>query len=1231
MLFKMRFVADGPDIPYILVSQQEEGQVLFVCGAGVSANVGLPLFRGLVEFVYKFLGESWEDHPAEREVMRPGGQLATQYDRMFRALERRLAGPDYRLSQTMRERIRDAVRRGLALKPNSKLEDHLCLLELSRDSEHRNRLLTTNFDTLFERAWRETGRPPLDSYACQAMPPPKGAAFSGILHLHGRLADPEIGIENDTELVLTSAEFGDAYLRSGWASRYLYDLVRTHVLVLVGYQAEDPPMRYLLEALEADRERFPDLKKVYAFASATEENELLQEALWRAKGVEPILYRYGSDGNHFALYRTLRAWRDYAENPMAWRRTRLSTLLSDHPLSATQADLDEIVSLLSLGDANQILGDLSPQAAWLPVLLERGALGLAAITASRWIASRADDPEMVRACAAAQPSQDALQFLEPLIDGYREQLPDDYREAWRRIRRAAFSQPEEFLPRWYFVQNRVKRGGRDFEVRRAIVDAFVPQLRVRRPFRLGTGDAAEQMPIDPKTLFEIYFEPPAHRPFDHEVVNVWPKNVVETEYLVKELCFGLENALSEARDVDYLKGFDRASFGVPSIREHPQNQYRTGFLPIIRLIESFWTRLTEERPSAAKSIATLWCSAEFLLFRRLYLHALMYSTIFSSEEACDGLLTLNEKLFWSIELRRESMLLMAQRWGEFPEDKLTLLRQRLLGGPPRTLFMNDAPENDEKWTSIRDHMIFVRIARIQTSRGEKVSDIAAALDEIRERHPEWVPGPDDRDDFHSWMSSSWGEKGDTTFLSSTPDEELVSRARRVQQENPIEYSQVWRRFCDADPERALKGLQSEAHASRWDEDALRGFFWAAANVKRQQLQRDASEFLLSTPDAALRPFLSAAVTWLRECLDLLIDSPDELSGPFLRVWDRLAGAVYANITPSITETDFSIEDLGSAALSEPGGVLAWALVDALRSQKPKAGVEFCNELSNRFEIVTSAEGRPGLLARIYLIRLLPWLHFVAPAWCNAHLVPLLELDRPEAMALWTSRLAGEVPTAPALFNALKANLLLLSRNETISRSESQGLAQNLMVPAIRQRLQPSEDWQLDTADVRRALRAAIPGVRHQAAWLLWNWMGALSSEPTDRAGLWRDQIGPFFRDVWPLDVASRDSQTSRHLVMMVLETGEAFPEAVEAVSPVLVPYNLFSAQAGLCLDRQHERLPLQYPQAMVLLLDALIDTSKETPPSDLGDVLNLCLRGDPALEQNPVFKRLNGIARVLKK
>jgi NAD-dependent SIR2 family protein deacetylase len=293
----MRLLPNGPDIPQDLVSSQEKGQTIFVCGAGVSRTIGLPDFRGLVEGVYQQLGEDWNLHTAEQEGMTKSGLLYGQYDRVLRCLERRLAGSDPNRNRGMRERIRAAVRHVLTPPNNADLGNHIALLELSRDAEGRNRLLTTNFDTLFERAWFDEKASVIASHAGAAMPQPKASGFNGVLHLHGRLVDtrPELGL-GETDLVLTSAEFGDAYLRSGWASRYVYDLVRAYTVVLVGYQADDPPMRYLLEALETDRERFPDLQKVYAFASCAPGDENLTRELWRAKAVEPILYNTDNGG-----------------------------------------------------------------------------------------------------------------------------------------------------------------------------------------------------------------------------------------------------------------------------------------------------------------------------------------------------------------------------------------------------------------------------------------------------------------------------------------------------------------------------------------------------------------------------------------------------------------------------------------------------------------------------------------------------------------------------------------------------------------------------------------------------------------------------------------------------------------------------------------------------------------------------------------------------------------------
>lgn len=327
----MQFIREGPVIPDDLVALQEEGKTIFVCGAGVSCTVGLPLFRGLVESVYQQLDEDWSLHIAEREGMRDDGAIAGQYDRVLRSFERRLAASDLPRNRRMRARIRSAVRHALTPPADVDLSNHSALLELSRDPEGRSRLLTTNFDTLFERAWLDRHHEPIPNYAGPAMPLPNVSGFAGVLHLHGRLSDDHAGLRLiETDLVLSSAEFGDAYLRSGWASRYVYDIVRAYTVVLVGYQADDPPMRYLLEALEADRERYLDLQRVYAFAACEPRDEELANALWRAKGVEPILYGL-DNGSHAPLYETLREWQRYAGDPTAWRRRRLGEIFCNEP------------------------------------------------------------------------------------------------------------------------------------------------------------------------------------------------------------------------------------------------------------------------------------------------------------------------------------------------------------------------------------------------------------------------------------------------------------------------------------------------------------------------------------------------------------------------------------------------------------------------------------------------------------------------------------------------------------------------------------------------------------------------------------------------------------------------------------------------------------------------------------------------------------------------------------
>lgn len=302
----MRFLKDGADIPDELIRAVTDGDAVFLCGAGVSKRVGLPLFDELTELVYQELGENRGNEPAERRAFD-----RKEYDRVLRSLEKRTHRPG------TQSRVRIAVANLLAARNDVAVQDHMALLQLSRDAEGRPKLLTTNFDTLFERAARVGGLD-VPSHAAKSIPKPGGARDYGILHLHGRIGDGELGLD-ETELVLTSADFGDAYLRDGWASQYVEDRMRLSTLVLVGYQAEDAALRLLLETLDADRERFRDLKDIYAIEKQTDDSA----SMWKAKGIKPIEFADYPD-----IYATLAEWARYALQPTEYTHARVTSILT---------------------------------------------------------------------------------------------------------------------------------------------------------------------------------------------------------------------------------------------------------------------------------------------------------------------------------------------------------------------------------------------------------------------------------------------------------------------------------------------------------------------------------------------------------------------------------------------------------------------------------------------------------------------------------------------------------------------------------------------------------------------------------------------------------------------------------------------------------------------------------------------------------------------------------------
>ena len=207
----------GIEFPSPLMNALRDQRLVVFAGAGVSMGepACLPSFNDLAKQVAQGTGEGIGDGEPEDRFL---GRLKTDKGVQVRA----------RAAELLTKRCPRPT------------ELHRNLLRLFPGATS-TRVVTTNFDLLFEQAVAEGGAGSnVDVFKAPALP--LGSDFEGIVHVHGAVDRPET-------MVLTDKDFGRAYLTEGWSRRFLVDLFRSFTVLFVGYSHGDVVMNYLARAL----------------------------------------------------------------------------------------------------------------------------------------------------------------------------------------------------------------------------------------------------------------------------------------------------------------------------------------------------------------------------------------------------------------------------------------------------------------------------------------------------------------------------------------------------------------------------------------------------------------------------------------------------------------------------------------------------------------------------------------------------------------------------------------------------------------------------------------------------------------------------------------------------------------------------------------------------------------------------------------------------------------------
>ena len=1219
-------VANGPSIPVPLLNRLDSGGVVFFCGAGVSATPGsdLPRFAELVHHVYK--ANHVEPDGLEREALdcdeADVNRRRPSFDRALGLLERRLG--THTLRQTIIER--------LAVPATGDLTVHRALIDLSRNRDGV-RLITTNFDNRFVAA----GVPQVAVDAAPKLPVPKGHSWSSLVHLHGRILPTGDG----SNLVLTGADFGRAYLTERWAARFVSEVFREFTVVFVGYSLSDPVMGYMVDALAAERSKGAQFAEAYAFADhdGTAPGEQRARDAWLAKNVTPMLYDRG-DGDHRRLADTLIRWAEIRKDPfqarceIALNGVRQMPSGPDDPLveRVTWA-LDDPTSAQALANSPSVEdeGEFAKIRAWLDRFSESGLLRCFADASA--LAGSSQDPAVVRlvdsgflALSPETVDQTRIhlarwisrhlhvpQVLAWVLDNGGHMHPALCREIRMRLAEADLEVPPRLRLLWTVLlghrppdhqkflwasshYHAAASNSEQLRIEEDIVRGLEPRLVARSGPALSLmlerrldGTNASQAPLDDCGHLEFV----AGDEDAHDQV----REILRGTPVLSRNALALTAHLEQALSLTSVAGDDerRSYLCRPSIATHAQNpEYgHDGWSHLIDLVRDSYLALAAVDRARADNLLRRWVLSRRPVFRRLALHALTENPKSDIRLSKDLLLAGNRPGLWDRELHREVLRFLRLAGSRLRRDlRVEVVRATHAGS--RGMRKLPAP----------------LIRREKALRLFKLAESGARLDKTSralaaEVAEEIASHSDHREEFRFWH-------GESARISDNerPADVRYDSYRSVMaalQDQAIDGERL-RALVLKEPLMAVAAVRRFAKQGKLPLPLWVNFLQSVAQLRDGQaslpkLRRSSGDALAHAPDELFSKASWAAAEFVQHFAD---DHGAEAESEFAELWTR------AWLTIGDTQTrDGDFDDPITAALNHPAGKLAQAALTRLSKHEPTAGGGLPSPVKQYFNEI--ANDPNGELGRVMLVTGLLRLHSIDPGWTLQHLIQRLCPSRSgEARMLW-SAYAWSGTIGPNLLVAFKDAFL-----EVLRGREGEDLQARLTGLFMAVCLELAD--QLSVEEVHSVVAEMSEGALQR---VLLSLKQRMKGAPDERGRVWKTRACPWLGRYWPKVLARNTSATATSILDMLVETGDAFSDASGWALAYLCPLE------GPGLRRLTlNNIPDQYPDEAFRLIKAVVADSV-LPAQErhvLGRLLGRLKAACPALSQDPAFQHLYGFA-----
>lgn len=1258
----MRFHSDGPAIPDILLESCDAGRVVFLCGAGVSVPSGMPDFIDLTKHVIDFF-----DPPVNSEIMsafqpwlvdRSGAN--TPLDQIFNLLHQEYGKDE--VNALVTERL------GTPLEVDKVGQQHDFIKRISSTQSGIPQIVTTNFDRLFE-VGNHTGD------ALFHVPPAfpdltLGTTIEGITYLHGRLAEADA---THHPYVLSSADFGRAYLSEGWATNFIRNLLKRYTVVLVGYKAEDPPIKYLLQGLNHDGQN--DRSRLYAFDRGLPEDI---EAKWRDRGVTAIAY-----GEHPDLWRALEAWAARADDPRQWRASVIATSQQD-PKSMAPHERGQVAHVLRTVQGAKLFSEAvpAPHPEWICVLDAnvRSAMpskdyGEGAETFNPALAYGLDDDlkniseddhqqgvsndnllvwrsgddnpsaphrlsgnfeklpvRLVHLITMISKSINSpvlawwasrqnslhpqlLQQIEWRIQGSKD-LHKRARHIWSLIlEHHRNPSNRQFDSSWFDLKERVTLQGWTTSVLRFFRHISTPRITILQPFHLSSSKPPTanwgDIRLSDLGQFEIKLLE-RHK----EDLNV-PDEILPQVFSI------LEEQLIAASGL--LEDVETVYFSAPTCypdREVNGRNHVTKAADAMELFVQLFKRMSDLSPELAKAHAITWPETDKYFFRKLKLFALAQDHVFDAADASSAVLTLDQECFWSYDVVRELLFLLADRWVDFSPEHRALITERILTGPDKPLTCTD-----EEYASKKD-TFSARYGRYLELQGCVLSEEHSdKLTTIIEGIPDWKD---------EWAASTVIAQGSYSGVVGTDDSpdtvlnlpvnEIVASAKGALKRDfgSLTERRPFTGLVKINPRKALSALTLARKSGDYPKELWSSMINDFPEDTPSRLKRVFLCRLIQLPLDIIAELGHTLGRWLKQNLVAILEFDEELGW---RLFDSTVDGILSGGADATKSSIGEILKRGKVtvqsrrtyghAINGPMGMCTVALLQAVPGDAQSAGSLIPEYIKHRIERLLASAGEGSDHAASVTMLNLNWFMHVDPTWTQDFLIPLLAFDHSASEPAWNGFLHSEKNPISSLAEIIKPLLINLfpwidgfSWERDLSKVAINWLG-------FMRIFQPDQTDGLSKREMRTVLRSISDDARSQFIF----WLGRVGQGNENG---WSKLVVPFINDAWPRERQYRTAETMRAWIGLLDDTGDCFPIVYAAVKKLLIPVetndNRFYRFTREFNDEQ--LITERFPESTLDLINTITPQVLARPSNELPMILALIAESEPSLTSDSRYLRL---------